>query len=631
MTTTNAHHSAHLSRRSLVAGAGVTAAAAGIALATPSTAVAAVAARPRRTVRIVVGGRVFTGTAEHGSRSRAEAVAIGADGRIQAVGSTRDIRRMADRRTEVVHADGGTIMAGFHDGHMHPLIAAEGAMNPSLGNVSMTVADLQETLQGFLDDTTVQEPDGWLQVTDWSPVGLLPAGTVADKSMLDSLRTARPIFIQGSDFHNAWVNSRALALAGIDRDTPDPAGGEIVRDSSGEATGLLKDNAQGLVSGVIPAPSRARLEAAYADTLSYLLSLGITSFLDAMSTEDSLKWYAALHSSGHLHQQVTPALHLSNELTKHPKQAAEWLASMRKKYGDRPGLHVTTTKVFVDGVIEYPAQTAALLSPYLTEDGKPTKNRGDLYLTSKQYQRLAVVLDKAGWQMHSHAIGDAAVRVALDAYEAAVNAHGRAARRHRHTIAHLQLVHPADYPRFAATGTLACMQLQWAVRNEWTLGALRPFIGEERFRRMYPARSLQRAGARLVGGSDWPVDPIRPFNQIATAMDRTMYDAVPRPLLAEQGLSRAAALAMHTAGSAHQLHEGSRGTVATGKVADLVVVDRDLQKSGARTIRAASVRTTLVGGKVVYDADSAAGRRTAMKGALLTTGAASRAPHSCCS
>lgn len=615
--------SSSLSRRTVLAGTGTAAA---VAAVSPSEA--AIAARPRRTARIVVGGRVLAGGRD------AEAVAIGADGRIQAVGSTREIRRLADRRTDVVHADGGTIMAGIHDGHLHPLGAAEQAMHPSLGNASMTVAALQRTLQGFLDDTA-DEPDGWLQVTDWSPVGLLPAGTVAHRDMLDALDTRRPVYLQGSDFHNSWVNSRALALAGIDRNTADPAGGEIVRDSDGEPTGLLKDTAQDLVGRVIPPPTRRQLKAAYADTLAYLLSLGITSFLDAAAGEDSLEWYAALRRSGDLVQQVTPALRLSTGLTKHPKQAAEWLAEMRRKHGDVPGVHVTTTKVFVDGVIEYPAQTAALLSPYLDGDGRATRNRGDLYLSSEEYQRLAVVLDKAGWQLHSHAIGDRAVRVALDAYEAAVNANGRRARRHRHTIAHLQLVHPADYHRFAATGTLACMQLQWAVRNVWTLDALRPFIGEERFARMYPARSLQRAGARLVGGSDWPVDPLRPFNQIATAIDRTQYSpevgGVAKPLHAREGLSRAAALAMHTAGSAFQLHEGSRGTVAPGTVADLVVVDRDLASAGPRAIRNASVRTTLVGGTVVYDAASEAGRAVVRRGAGVAAASGRRAPHSCCS
>jgi predicted amidohydrolase YtcJ len=609
-----------ISRRSLIAGT------AGTAALTVAAASPVAAARPRRTARIIVGGHVFTGTAQRG----AEAVAIGTDGRIQAVGSTREIRRMADRRTDVLHAEGGTIMAGIHDGHMHPLGAAEQAMNPSLGNVSMTVPQLQAALRGFLDASPDAGPDAWLQVTDWSPVGLLPAGTVADRSMLDALDTTRPIYIQGSDFHNSWVNSRALALAGIDRTTPDPAGGEIVRGSGGEPTGLLKDNAQGLVGAVIPPPGRAELEAAYADAMAYLLSLGITSFMDAASDESSVKAYADLRSAGHLLQTVTPALRLSSELTKKPRQAAEWLAHLRRRHGKVPGVRITTAKVFVDGVIEYPAQTAALLDPYLNEDGRPTKNRGDLYVSSKEYQRLAVVLDAAGWQLHSHAIGDRAVRVALDAYEAALHANGRKARRHRHTIAHLQLVHPRDYPRFAQIGALACMQLQWAVRNEWTLDALRPFIGNERFRRMYPARSLERAGARLVGGSDWPVDPLRPFNQIATAVDRTQYDAVPRPLNPSQAISRAASLAMHTRGSAFQLHEGRSGTVARGQVADLVVVDRNLQKVGPRSIRAASVRSTLIDGKVVYDADSVAGRSAARKGAALAAVSGRRSPHSCC-
>jgi predicted amidohydrolase YtcJ len=608
-----------ITRRSLVAGA------AGAAALTVAAAPVA-AARPRRTARIIVGGQVFTGTAQRG----AEAVAIGTDGRIQAVGSTKEIRRLADRRTDVLHADGGTIMAGIHDGHMHPLGAAEQGMNPSLGNVSMTVLELQAALQGFLDASSDAEPDGWLQVTDWSPVGLLPAGTVADRSMLDALRTTRPIFIQGSDFHNAWVNGRALALAGVGRTTPNPAGGEIVRGSNGEATGLLKDNAQGLVSAVIPPPGRAELEAAYADTMAYLLSLGITSFMDAASDGATVRAYADLRSAGHLLQTVTPALRLSSAHTKKPQQAAEWLAHLRRRHGEVPGIHITTAKVFVDGVIEYPAQTAALLDPYLDEDGRPTKNHGDLYLSSKEYQRLAVVLDAAGWQLHSHAIGDRAVRVALDAYEAAWHANGRRARRHRHTVAHLQLVHPRDYPRFKEIGALACTQLQWAVRNEWTLEALRPFIGDERFRRMYPARSLERAGARLVGGSDWPVDPLRPFNQIATAIDRTQYDAVPRPLNANQAISRTASLAMHTRGSAFQLHEGRTGTVARGQVADLVVVDRDLQKVGPRSTRAASVRNTLIDGKVVYDADSAAGRTAARRGTALAAVSGRRSPHSCC-
>ncbi|MDR7251507.1 putative amidohydrolase YtcJ [Nocardioides sp. BE266] len=612
--------SAALSRRAVVAGAGLAAG----AVAAP----AAVAASPRtgRTARVVVRGHVFSGTSQRG----AEAVAIGTDGRIQAVGSTREIRRMADRRTEVVDASGGTIMAGFHDGHMHPLGAAEQSMNPSLGNATTTVPQLQATLQGFLDASADHESDGWLQVTDWNPVGLLPAGTTAHRSMLDALRTARPMLLQGSDFHNAWVNSRALALAGVDRTTPDPAGGEIVRDGAGEPTGLLKDTAQDLVRNVIPPPVEAELQAAYADTMAYLLSLGITSFMDAASDEESLKAYARLRSSGRLLQQVTPALRLSNAHTVHPAAAADYLHDLRRRYGDVPGMHVTTTKVFVDGVIEFPAQTAALLSPYLDEDGRPTKHRGDLYLTSEQYQRLAVVLDKSGWQMHSHAIGDAAVRVALDGYEAAYRANPRRARQHRHTIAHLQLVHPDDYPRFARLGVLACMQLQWAVRNVWTLDALRPFIGEERFRRMYPAGSLQRAGAHLVGGSDWPVDPLRPFNQVATAMDRTMRSAVPKPLNATEGLSREAALLMHTSASAFQLHEGTRGVVAPGRVADLVVVDRDLERSNSRAIRQASVRTTLVKGAVVYDADSASGRAVARRGAGLAAVAGGRAPHACC-
>lgn len=614
-----------ISRRGLIAGAGAVGAAGALVSGAGASAYAAV--RPAHAARVILNGRVFTGA---GGGRGLEAVAIADDGTIVEVGTTREIRRRMSRRTEVIDADGGTIMAGIHDGHMHPLGAAKQSLNPSLDNASMTVPELQAVLQGFLDATDDQEPDGWLDVTDWSPVGLLPAGTVADKQMLDALDTARPIRLQGSDFHNSWVNSRALALAGIDRNTPDPAGGEIVRGPDGVPTGLLKDNAQWLVGAVIPPPDEERLQRAYADVAAYMLSLGITSFLDAVAGEESLQSYAALRSSGLLRQQVTPALALSAELTAAPAEAAAYLADLRSRYAGRAGLHLTTVKVFVDGAIEYPAQTAALLEPYLDGDGKPTDNYGDLYISRAEYRRLAVVLDKAGWQLHSHAIGDRAVRVALDAYQAARRANGARSRANRHTIAHLQLVHPSDYPRFAKLGVLACMQLQWAVRNEWTLDALRPFIGEERFRRLYPANSLRKAGARLAGGSDWPVDSLMPFNQIATAIDRT--DArfgEPEALLRKEGITRSQSLAMHTSGSAFQLKEARRGTVTPGAVADLVVVDRDLQAAGPRRIRAASIRNTLIRGEVVYDADSAEAKRIARRTAVAGI-AGRRAPHSDC-
>lgn len=610
----------HISRRGVLACGG---AVAGMGLL--ASAGSAAGAAPGRTARVILDGKVFTG----GPTATAEAVAIGTDGRIQAVGSTREIRRMVSRGTEVLDADNHTIMAGIHDGHMHPLGAAAASLNPSLHNAELTVPELQGVLTGFLQASSKDEPDGWLEVTDWSPVGLLPAGTVANRSILDALPTRRPVYLQGSDFHNSWVNTRALEIAGITRSTPNPPGGEIVRDANGDATGLLKDNAQGLVRDKIPSPSADELDAAYATMADYLLSVGIVAFQDAASGAGSVDIYAGLIGNGRMHQRVVPALVVDTELFDSPREAASELARIRRRHASTPGLRLTTAKVFVDGVMEFPAQTAALLTPYLDEDGKPTDNRGDLYIKPAQYRALAVAVDRGGWQLHSHAIGDRAVRTALGAYEAAVARNGQQARAHRHTITHLQLVHPDDLKRFATGSVLASMQLQWALRNQFTLAALRPYIGEERFGRLYPARSLERAGAHLVGGSDWPVDPLSPFNQIATAVDRAgASDA--RPLVRSEALSRAGALRMHTAGGAFQMHLDDAGTVAPGKRADLVVMDRDLLVGSTDRLRGAKVQHTLINGKVVYDASSDSARNLARRTAAMTATTKGSRDHSCC-
>jgi len=575
------------------------------AVGLPDASAAARAARQRLAATVIRRGRVFTGLARD---TGATAVAIGPDGRILQVGSDSDLRRLVGRGTEVIDARGGTVMAGIHDAHMHPLGAALGSLSPSLGNAVGTVPELQAAVQAMLAASTDREPDGWLQVTDWNPVGLKPAGTVADRSILDALATSRPIALQGSDFHNTLVNSRALAVAGVDRNTPNPPGGEIVRDSAGNPTGLLKDNAQDLVRAVVPGPTRAEQRGAFADMAAFLLANGITSFMDAATGEDGVKAYHQLINAGLMRQHITPALVIDPDVAVRPDHATAYLDELRARYGGTPTLHLTTAKVFLDGVMEFPAQTAAMLSPYLDENGKATDNYGDLYVKGPAFGRLAVALDRDDWQLHVHAIGDRAVRVALDGYARARHTNGD--RGLRHTIAHLELVHPSDYPRFAEFGVVACMQLQWALRNAFTLAALRPYIGSERFHRLYPAASLARSGALLSGGSDWPVDPLRPFFQMAVAVDRTGPGNTRPPLGPDEALTRVQSLRMHTRGSAYQLHSPDTGTVAPGQRADLMVLDRDVMRGSTTHLSGAQVRHTLVNGDVVYDAGSESQRRS---------------------
>jgi predicted amidohydrolase YtcJ len=611
-----------LRRRTFLAAAG-----AGALVVGPlgTAAQAATGRPPVRVATVVLNGRVFA--AAQGS-APAQAVAVGSDGRVLAVGTNADIRRRIGPRTVVVDADGGTVMPGIQDGHMHPLGAAAQSLNPSLGNATTTVPQFRAKIQEMLDATAAQEPDGWLQVTDWNPVGLLPSGTVADKSLLDSLNTRRPIYLQGSDFHNSLANSRALALAGVDRTTADPAGGQIVRDANGEPTGLLKDDAQGLVSRVIPPPSPDLLLAAQVKMAGALLAVGITSFLDAASGEDTVKTYADLIAKGLLPQRITPALLIDAELAKEPRAAAEFLRDMRRRFAGPATLRLTTAKVFLDGVMEFPAQSAALLEPYLDAQGRPTDNRGSLHVSDRDYRALVGALDADGWQMHAHAIGDRAVRTALNAYET-VAYPGRRGRRH--TITHLELVHPDDYRRFARAGVVASMQLQWAMPSSFTNDALRPYIGPERHARLYPARSLARAGTWLAGGSDWPVDPLLPFTQIATAVDRSNPEENQPPLNTPEALTRSQSLVMHTAGAAYQLHDGNSGTVRPGRRADLIVLDRDITRVPVKEIRATGVRYTLISGRVVHDAGSETGRARAEAAQRMGALGTGRTPGgSCC-
>ncbi|MFJ3926706.1 amidohydrolase [Streptomyces sp. NPDC090022] len=599
----------------------VAAGAAGTAglLATAGAGTAAAAGGRTGAALVFHNARVFTGTS---GGAPVTAVAVGRDGRILATGRDADVRRLAGRDTEVVDARGNTVMSGIHDGHAHPLGAGDRSLRPSLDGAETTLAQLTEILTGFLAETggAGAEPDTWLVVEDWNPVGLLPTGTVPHHTMLDALPTRRPLVLVGGDGHNLWANRRALDIAGITAATPDPAGGKIVKGADGQPTGVLKDDAQELVKRHIPAPTRDQLVAACARVLAEAAASGITTFMDAWAGRHELELYRALSAAGQLPQRIVAAVRLDVEQTKDPAASVAYARGLEREFRGVSGLRLGMIKVFLDGVIEYPAQTAALLEPYLDGDGRPTGNRGELYTSAADYGKLTAAFNRIGWQMHAHGLGDRAVRTALDGYAYARRVTGQ--RDARNAIAHLQIVDPADLRRFAQLGVAACMQLQWAAEDTWTNEALLPYIGPRRHRWMYPARSLERAGARLSGGSDWPVDALQVWNQLRTAVDR--QGAYGRgPLYRElEGLDRTSALRAHTLGTAWQLRQdGLTGTVERGRAADLVLLDRDVTRCPVADISGTQVRMTLVGGRVVHDAGSASGRAAADR---VARGAASR-------
>ncbi|MER5929443.1 amidohydrolase [Streptomyces sp. NPDC002054] len=618
--------SSSLSRRGLLTAAGAAGAAGLLGSAAAGTAHAAPAAANgsggRGSASLVIhNARVFTGVS---GRAPVEAVAVGRDGKILATGSGSALRRLIGRDTEVVNARGNTVMSGIHDGHVHPLGAGDRSLRPSLEGAETTLAELQEILRGFLADTggAGAEPDGWLVVEDWNPVGLLPIGTAPHHSMLDALPTRRPIALVGGDGHNLWANRRALDIAGITAATPDPAGGKIVKGADGQPTGVLKDDAQELVRRHIPAPTQEQLVAACAKVLEQAAAAGITTMMDALVGRHELELYRALSAAGKLPQRIVPALRLEVEQTKDPAGSLAYAQGLRREFSGVQGLRLGMIKVFLDGVIEYPAQTAALLEPYLDgTTGKPTDNRGELYTSAAEYGRLTAAFNRAGWQMHAHGLGDRAVRTALDGYAYARRATGL--RDPRNAIAHLQIVDPADLRRFAELNVAACMQLQWAAKDTWTMEALLPYIGPKRHRWMYPARSLERAGARLSGGSDWPVDALQVWNQLRTAIDRQGAHGQGELYRELEGLGRSSVLRMHTLGTAWQLRQDAlTGTVEQGKAADLVLLDRDVTRCPVADISETKVELTLVDGRAVHDVHSATGRAAAARLARAAGGPA---------
>lgn len=598
-----------LSRRSVLIGAGALgglAVVAAVPLALNNSA--------KQAALIVTNGVVWTGDAKRG----ATAVAIAKDGSILAVGSAEDVQRYQGSATETIDARGGSILPGIHDAHQHPLGGAEGTSYPSLNGETLTVEGLQDKLRQILAEDAGSDED-WLVVVDWNPAGLTDA--VADRRYLDVLDTPRPIYLTGADFHNAWVNTKALTIAGVGADTPDPAGGQIVRDADGP-TGLLKDSAQGLVRDIIPELSETQKLAAYEKAFQFTAGLGITSFMDAAGSGESVQRFEELRSKGYVKQRVQVAQTIDADLADKPRDALEKIEEVRSAVNPDSGVSVRTAKVFMDGVVEYPAQTAAMLEPYLDGAGGVSAESGSTYVDAKTFASLATVLDAAGWQIHTHSIGDAAVRTSLDGFEAARQSNGE--RDSRHTITHIQFCDRADVPRFKQLGVIANMQLHWASENSYTLDALKPYVRPEVYSRMYPAGELSAAGARMAGSSDWPVDVLNPWNQVGTAVDRIgTLSETGVALGPDQSVNLDTSLGMHTTGSAYQLFSEKTGILSPGMQADLVILDQDLSSISIDGVSSSVVQYTIIAGEVVHEPSMIAQSSGALASSQIALSAAS--------
>jgi hypothetical protein len=535
---------------------------------------------------VFLGGRVFTADAV---RRFATALAV-RDGRIMAVGHD-DVRELAGPATRVVDVGGGLVVPGFQDAHAHP---AQGGMERRRCDLSehTTRDDYLAAIRRYAE----QHPDlGWITGAGWT-LDAFPGGSPRRED-LDAIAPDRPVLLTNRDHHGAWANSRALALAGLDDRTPDPGDGRIDRDPDGAPSGMLHEGAMALVARLVPDPSHAEQVTALLEAQSYLYSLGITGWQDAILGQyaghpDASEVYLDAARSGQLTARVVGALWWDRT------RGAELVA--RREHLNAGRFAATSVKIMQDGIVEN--YTAGMLEPYLDAAGQATGNAGLSFVDPAVLRECVPALDDAGFQVHVHTIGDRAVREALDAIEAARAANGPNDLRHH--LAHIQVVHPSDVPRFRQLGVVATMQPLWAANEPQMVHLTLPFLGPERARWQYPFGDLQRSGATLAGGSDWPVTSPDPLEGIHVAVNRVLPESIgeayDEPFLPEQSLDLASALTAYTAGSAYVNHCDAAGSMTVGQLADLAVLDRDVFEHPMEEIAAARVVATYVEGVEVF-------------------------------
>lgn len=542
---------------------------------------------------VFTGGTVYDGRPASKTRRQASAVAVEA-GRIVAVGDSEAVLEFGGAHTEVVDLAGGLLVPGFQDAHVHPV-------QGGLERLSCDLSPLDDAgnYLAAIASYAAAHPDlFWITGGGWMLTGF--PGGLPRRDELDAVVADRPVCLPNRDHHGAWVNTRALELAGITAATPDPVDGRIERDAAGQPTGMLHEGAMDLVGRLLPKPTPEQEMAALLEAQRYLHSLGITAWQDAIlgnysNITDASSTYLSCLRSGRLTAKVVGALWWDR--SRGAEQIPE-LVERRERHGE-DGFRPTSVKIMQDGVAEN--FTAGMTAPYLDSCGRPTDNSGLSMVDPVELCDYVTQLDALSFQVHVHAIGDRAVREALDAFESARLANG--SNDNRHHIAHIQVIHPLDVHRFAELGVTANIQPLWATHEDQMDDLTIPFLGPERTQWQYPFASLASSGARLAAGSDWPVSSPNPLWGMHVAVNRQ----VPREagdvrpaFLAEQALDVDAALLAYTAGSAYVNHLDDTGRIEVGAAADLAVLDRDILTGDPARIASAQVQATYINGSEVH-------------------------------
>ncbi|WP_406384516.1 amidohydrolase [Streptomyces sp. NBC_01618] len=524
------------------------------------------------------------------ARTRATSLAVVGE-RIVAVGHD-EVSALVGPRTEVVDLTGKLLLPGFQDSHIHAVSGGTELAECDLTG-TVGVADYLSRIRSYADAHPDHE---WITGGGWSMESF--DGGLPTRQVLDSVVPDRPVLLSNRDHHGAWANTCALERAGLTAATPDPADGRIEREPDGTPSGMLQEGATALVARMVPASTPADRLAGLLRAQKLLHSFGITGWQDALlgvfgGNPDPSDAYLAAARDGSLTARVTGALWWNRD---RGAEQIDELVALREKLSHEQ-FRTGSVKIMQDGIAEN--FTAAMTAPYLDGCGCATVNSGLSFVDPEALRGYVTRLDALDFQVHFHALGDRAVREALDAVEAAVAANGH--RGNRHHLAHLQVVHPDDLPRFARLGAIANIQPLWAAHEPQMDELTIPFLGPERAAWQYPFGDLLRAGATLAAGSDWPVSSPDPLEGIHVAVNRRDPEATDgRVFLPEQRLDLTTALAAYTAGSAHVNGRDDTGSLRPGHLADLVVLDRDVLTAPAEEIAEARVERTYVGGRLVH-------------------------------
>jgi len=529
---------------------------------------------------VIINARVWTVDPD---RSEAQAVAV-RDGRISAVGSTDEVRRLIGPATRVIDAGGRFLMPGFHDSHIHLMMGGH-----QLEAVDLKDAPTPEEFARRIGERAKAVPKGeWILGGNWDEQGW-PGAPLPTRQMIDGVTPDTPVFVQRYDGHMGLANTAALKLAGVTAATPEGPGGQIVRDARGEPTGILKDAAMALVQRVIPDETAEQRLRTLEHALGHMASLGVTSVQDMGPDPEDVRLYAQLAGQGRLTSRIR-AVRAEVPLARELASGQATVAATGS-----PFLFVSGAKGFADGSLG--STTAFFFEPY-TDDPSSSGLLSDEMQPIEGMRERLVALDRAGQQLCIHAIGDRAISMVLDLFDEVATANGPRDRRPR--IEHSQHVAPGDFARYAALGVIASVQPFHAIDDgKWAERR----IGPARVKTTYAFKSFLDAGARLAIGTDWPVAPLDPSLNIYAAVTRATLDGKnPGGWVPEQKLTVAQVIEGYTLGAAYAaFEEREKGSVTVGKLADLVLFDRDPFSVAPEALRDLKVDLTITGGRVVYE------------------------------